>query len=91
MDKKALIEEISILVDMQCKRKHTNKSKLSIELGKNSRYLNNMFSKNETFDISIICQIALLLECEPSILIPDMDFLKTLNEKSLKNPEEGKN
>ena len=55
MGKKALVDAISTLIDIECLRKKTNKSKLSLQLGKNSRYLNNMFNKNESIDISVIC------------------------------------
>ena len=79
MEKKALVDAISTLIDIECLRKKTNKSKLSLQLGKNSRYLKNMFNKNESIDISVICEISILLECEPNKLIPNLDFLKTLN------------
>jgi hypothetical protein len=81
MEKKIILDEISTLIDIECARNKTNKSKLSKELGKNDRYLNNMFNKNDSFDISIICEIAVLLDCEPSILIPNLDFLKSLDKK----------
>ncbi len=79
MDKKALLDAVSTLVEIECVRKKTNKSQLSIKLGRNRNYLNNMFNKNESIDISVICEIATCLECEPNKLIPNLDFLKTLN------------
>lgn len=78
MERKALVDAISTLIDIECLRKKTNKSKLSIQLGKNRNYLNNMFNKNESIDISVICEIAIFLECEPIKLIPNLDFIKTL-------------
>jgi len=79
MNKKDIVEAISLLVEIECTKKKTNKTQLSLKLGKNSRYLHNMFNKNDSIGMTIICEIALLLDCEPKALIPNLDFLKTLN------------